>query len=361
MKIVSRAVSRTEFLALLESVAHGLSSRDIIEQSSCFVFSHGEVMTYNDEVACRMATNLKLKGAVQAAPLLAILQKLPDDELQLATKKGKFVMQGKRRETSIRMEKEVLLPIKNVEKPKKWKKLHPDFVDAIEIAHECTGKDESKFWTTCVHIHPDWIEACDDAQVTRYKMPTGIRKSTLVRGKAIKCIKDLDVRRFSETPTWLHFKNKAGLIISCRRYVEDYPVKDLTRILKVSGTRTQLPKGLMGATDRADVFSSENADNNLVLVELRPGRLKVRGEGVSGDYTEYKKLRYKGEPLEFLIAPKLLQELTRRHNECEITEDRLKVNGGKFQYVSCLSKVGDPEDVQEEQDEGSEEDDGGDD
>lgn len=358
MKTIGRAVSRTELLALLSSVSHGLSTRDIIEQSSCFVFNKGEVMTYNDEVACRAVTSLtKLKGAVQAAPFMSVLEKMPDDELQLSTSKGELIIQGKRRQAAIRMEAEVLLPMKHVEKPGKFHKLHKDFSDAIAIAHECTGKDEQKFWTTCVHIHPDWIEACDSIQVTRYKLATGIKKSTLVRGKAIKCITELEMTRFCETPTWLHFKNKEGLVLSCRRYMEDYPVGDLTRILKVHGTKTPLPKGLGEAAERADIFSSENTDNNSVEVGLRPGRLTIKGEGVSGYYVERKKLRYKGPPLDFLIGPKLLQELTRRHNECEITEDRLKVNGGKFVYVSCLSKTGETgdENQSEDDEEGGEE------
>jgi hypothetical protein len=249
------------------------------------------------------------------------------------------------------MESDVLLPMKNVERPKKFRRLHKDFVDAVEIAHECTGTDEAKFWTTCVHLHPKWIEACDGAQITRYKLPTGIEKSTLVKARAIKCILSLDVVKICETPTWMHFKNKQGLILSCRRYIEDYPVGQLTKYLKVEGTPTQLPKGLADATERADVFSSENTDSNLIQVELRRGRLRIRGEGVSGYYTESKKLRYKGEALDFLIAPKLLAEITRRHNECEVTEDRIKVNGGKFTYVSWLSKVGDTKDEKEQENE----------
>lgn len=43
--------------------------------------------------------------------------------------------------------------------------------------------------------------------------------------------------------------------------------------------------------------------------------------------------------MKFRIAPKLLIELTKRHNECEISRDRLLVNGGKFRYVTCLGEA----------------------
>jgi DNA polymerase III sliding clamp (beta) subunit (PCNA family) len=358
MKTVSRNVNRTDLLALLQSVSYGLSSRDILEQSSCFVFNKGEVMTYNDEVACRAKTELKLKGAVQAKPLLAILEKLPDDTIELQTKKGALIIVGKRRHASIRMEREVLLPIKHVETPGKFKRLHKNFIDAVNIAKECTGKDAQKFWTVCVHIHPKWIEACDGVQIARYKLQTGVKRSTLVRSTAIKCISELDVLKYNETPTWLHFKNKEGLVVSCRRYMDDYPMNTMTRLIKFSGTRTALPKVLGDAAERAGIFSSENADNDMVEVLLKSGLITVKGEGVSGYFVERKKLRYKGPELMFFIAPKLLQELTRRHNECEITEDRLKVNGGNFVYVSSLGKAGDSD---EQEDEEQDDEDSGDD
>jgi hypothetical protein len=66
-------INREEFLRNLESVEPGLSPREILEQSSCFIFQKGWIKTFNDEVACKIKSPLKLEGAVQAAPLLAIL------------------------------------------------------------------------------------------------------------------------------------------------------------------------------------------------------------------------------------------------------------------------------------------------
>ena len=145
-----------------------------------------------------------------------------------------------------------------------------------------------------------------------------------------------------ETNAWLHFRNPAGLVLSCRRSTRNEldpgSILDVSALLEFKGTPTILPKGLADAADKAEVFSSDNSDGNVVRVQLRPGKLKITGRGGCGWYQELKDVRYDGEPVDFLIDPKLLVTITNQHNDCEITEDRLKVDGKRFVYVTCLGK-----------------------
>lgn len=331
-----QSVNREILLHLLESVQPGLSSREIIEQSSCFVFQAGSVMTYNDEVACSMPCDVKLEGAVQSAPLLAILRKLSEEDIELEAAEGELVIHGKRRRAGITREEKVLLPVDKVEKPGKWKPLHEDFLEGIKMVQHCASHDESQFSLTCVHVHPTWLEACDNSQATRVKMETGVKASTLVRRDSIKHVVSMGMTEFNETESWIHFRNERGLVLSCRRYVETYP--DLKAILTFDGDPIVLPKGLGEAADKAAIFSAENSDDNQVSVDLRPGKLRIRGTGASGWFEERRKIDYDGKELSFLIAPSLLIDLVSKHNEAEITEGRLRVNGGKWRYVTCLSR-----------------------
>lgn len=329
-------INREKFLQALESVRPGLSQKDIVEQSSCFIFRDGEVMSFNDEVACRMVSGLAtdFTGAIPAAPLLAILEKLLEEELQIDIMESELVLTGKGRRSGITMEQEVTLPVEHVEKPGEWLPLHKDFCEAIGVVVLCASKDESRFGLTCVQIHPKWVEACDDQQLCRWRMKTGLANPTLVRSSSIKFITSLGMTEFSETEGWMHFRNDQGLVLSCRRYMEDYP--DLGEILKVSGVQTALPKGLVEAADKAQVFSAENTENNLVLIDLLPGKLRIKGQGVLGWYKEAKKISYTGHPMSFMISPQLLMDLVKRHSTCELCGDKLKVDGGSYIFVCCL-------------------------
>ena len=330
-------INREALLKQIEMVTPGLSPREITEQSSCFVFKDGVVMTFNEEIACSYKCDLKIESAVSAPPLLAILRKMKENEIEVDASDGQLIIKGKRKETGIRMEMDVLLPIDTVEKPKKWIPIAEDFADAISIVQECAGTDDNYFETTCIHIHPKWVEACDNIQMCRYRLKTGMEKSILVRRTSLQHIVSLDMVEMSVTNSWIHFKNSSGMILSCRLYIEDF--HDLSKIMDVTGTKINLPKGLKDAVSRSEIFSVDNPEDNHVKVKLYHGRVKVIGRGPAGYYTEIKKVKYNGDEFEFTISPKLLIALVQRHNECEVSTKRLKVDGGKFIYIVSLGLV----------------------
>jgi DNA-binding transcriptional regulator/RsmH inhibitor MraZ len=145
------SVNREELLQSLESVRPGLSIREVIQQSSCFVFKDGDVMTFNDEVTCRHKCKLNITGAVQAEPLLNILSKMVETEVEISIDKdSRLVVMGKKRRARIKMEMEIVLPIGTVEKPEKWQPIHEDFSDAIFMVKQCAGKDQTQLKSTCI-------------------------------------------------------------------------------------------------------------------------------------------------------------------------------------------------------------------
>jgi hypothetical protein len=185
----------------------------------------------------------------------------------------------------------------------------------------------------------------DNVQAARYRTKIPIESPTLVRRESIKHVSELGMTEFSETDKWLHFRNAAGLIFSCRRWLEDFAAitDDLTELFKKSGTPISLPKDFSEAVEKAQIFAKEDADVNKVTVSLMANKIRVRGQGVSGWYKEFAGVKYKGKPFAFRIAPELLIEIISKYNEIEVGDHILIVNGGRFKYVTSLAKVKDEE------------------
>lgn len=337
-------INREEFLKQLESVLPGLSTKEIMEQSSCFIFQDKMVSTFNDEIACSMESVLNIEGAVTAMPLISILRKLKKDEIEVSVAEGQLLLRANQERVGINMEQDIVLPIGGVDKPGKWKKLPDDFADAIAIVQSCAGTDQTKFVLTCVSITSNWMEASNDHQVARFRIKTKVDKPLLMRKESLKHIVSLDMIEFSETKHWVHFRNSDGLIFSCRHWVDEFPSDDVSQVLKMTGEPLTLPKGLREAVEKAEIFSSENAEGDNVIVTLKKGKCKITGKGASGWFTAIKKSKYKGVSLQFTIPPKVLVELVQQCNECEVTEHRLKVKMGKFTYVTTLGMVGEKND-----------------
>lgn len=332
-------IKREEFLNDLNKVRGGLSPREFIEQSSCFVFDDGYVMTFNDEVACRKKINVNLTGAVQANIFMEVLGKLKDDTLEIQeNEKGEVEFKGKRKSFGIIKDAEILLPIDQVETPEKWRTLKPELIEAMTLVQHCVSRDESQFALCCIHLAPEHVEATDNTQVMRVKVHTGFKRSVCVRGTSLESIATLSMTKIALTKSWLHFQDAEGLMFSCRRYQENFPEMD--DILDFKGHEIVIPKGMAEASDRAAVFAVDKAGDPLLKVELDKGRMRLTGEGLSGWYKEVKKVAYDGPKLEFLISPHLMRHLSERYNNAQVHNDRLQVRGGSWQYVTVLGAPG---------------------
>jgi len=339
---MATTVNRAEFLVLLETAQPGLSTKDVFEQSSCFVFTGGWLVTFNGEISCRVKTGLppEFEGAVDAAPLLASLAKLTEETVDLAIAGGELQVTGAKKAVGVRLQAEILLPVDSVDRPGAWVDLPEDFSAAVEIVQETVGRDKDQFMTLVIHVHPRWLESCDRFQATRYKIRCGNTEPFLVRQASLKHVVRYGMHRMSETENWVHFRNKSGLIYSVRRFVEDYP--DMTAFFSVAGTPTVLPKSAESAADLCAVFSGDDRDDDKVGVELSPGRLRVTGRGSAGWARQDLEMPgYKGEPTAFRISPKLLATVVQKYAECEIAADmtKLKATGERWAYITALAPV----------------------
>lgn len=336
-------LSKDVLLQQLESVRPGLSPPDkpgTLEQSDCFVLQDGEVMTFNDEVFCKSPCLLgdKVRGAVKAEHLLNMLRKYTEEELDAQYKNGSLILRGKRKESGFRMSQNIELPVDLVDPPGEWRPLHEDFIDAIGIVQQCASSDyKEAFERVTIHIHPRWVEAFDGAQVCRWKMKTGMTSPVLVRQTSVRHVTSLGMHEASETDGWLHFRNPQGTMLSCRKFVDTYP--DLDPYLDMEGEPVQLPKSLMDALDRAEEFL-ETGDGavRLVMVGLEDGMATIVGQGNGGWHRESKVVRYRGPSITFSIAPKMLKEIVEKHEECVVSATKLKASGGRYTYVSVLSR-----------------------
>jgi hypothetical protein len=331
-------VEREALLRKLEAVAPGLATKEAVQQSSCFVFRDGKVVTFNDEIACSIACDLGLTGAVAAKPLLELLQKLAEKEVDLTIgeNEAELLVKGKGRRAGITLEKEITLPTAAIDYSDEWQKLSPEFCDAVAVVQRCAGKDPNNFHLMCVHITPTAVEACDNYQLARYPVKTPV-DACLVKRDSIKHVTGLGVTEVAQTKTWLHFRNPTGLVFSVRRETGDFV--ELDAVLATEGTPTTLPGGLAEAVEKAEIFSSENSENNMVKLTLKNNQLRIEGMGASGWFEERKDVKWNGEALSFKIDPKMLVEITTKTNDCQIAPGKLRVDGGKFTSVTCLEKA----------------------
>ena len=143
-------INREEFIRKLESVQPGLAQRETVEQANCYVFYRTELWCYNDECCCHCPSGFDktARGAVLAAKLLEQLQKWQEDEISVDFTESEILITGKGQRAGIRMEREITLPIRDVEKPTEWHELPAAFAEAVNVAQQCASRSNEDFKKT---------------------------------------------------------------------------------------------------------------------------------------------------------------------------------------------------------------------
>lgn len=334
-------VNRELLLRRLLMVSPGLHKHhEVVEQSTAFVFRRGQVITFNEEIACRHISTLPddFKGAVTAQSLLKLLSSMTEEKVGLIDRDTELILEGKNGRSGVSMSKDITMPVSALEKPDSWRKLGEEFAEAIGMVKQCAGKDANFFRTTCVHITPKWVEASNNVQAARYLLRTGVKTNHMVRAAMIAEINGLGMTEVSESDKWLHFRNDEGMIFSCLRYGSTYP--DLTTMLEASGESVDLPKGIVTEAKKAAVATAElEKDKREVKVVLKPGEIQVSAKGYTCWHHGTKRVKYHGEPIQFTIPPDLLIDLVKTLGECTVSSDKLYIQTEKYTYMTCLGEV----------------------
>lgn len=333
-------IEKKTLLNTLESLRFGLADQNIIEQSSCFVFAGGMVVTFNDELSVRKKFQLPgiQEGAVAGKPLLELVSKLEEEHLDLSIEDGHLCIRGKgKRRAAITLEKEILLPFQSVDKPGKWIELDSEFSQAISICSECVSRDDDSFDLTCIHITSKFVESSDTFQSCRWSIETDIDDSILIRKETSEALSNLNVTKMSLVDKWVHFTNKDNVLLSCRTYddAEEYP--DLDQCFDVSGSEISFPQSIIESISKAEIFAKTG--DGLIQIKVKKGYLYVKGMSDLGWYEERKKIDYKGKEFLFFIPPRLLANLITKYRHVIVSKnvDALKVVSDNYQYATSLS------------------------
>lgn len=362
-------VNREHLLSALDFAKGGLAQREIIQQSTCFIFKDGLIQTYNEKTCCRIPSPLgsNLTAAIPSAPLLEILGELPEEELQVSLKNNQLQLKGRGRVAKINIEARIYLDVDSIEQPLEgakgegWTPLHDDFCEAISIVQQCAMFKGGEAALSCIHIHPQWVEACDLARVCfcRFALSTLFPESVLIRRESVQNLGNMGASRFAITNGWVHFEGPRGAVLSCRRYTDVVDFPDLSPNVQIVGQPLEFSKSLPDELKRAQIFASpDGEDNNFLRIDVyqtlngkdggKKGEMRLEGKGPAGSYTCRKGAGYQGEDMTFYIPPQMLLDILKKEEaKFSVTPKFLVAKTEKYHYVAGLAQM-DP-DRKEEQ------------
>lgn len=336
-------VSVQEFKNALEIVKPGLATTVTdIEQVTSFAFTNKNVITYNNEICItHPLANFDMQGAIEAELLYKFISKVKTERIQLNIDETEVTLKAGRIKAVFNVDPEIKLPLddeKLITKGK-WKDVPENFIEAISMAKSCVAKDMIDAKLTCVHINKKGrVESSDGFRIFRYsfkdKLPL---KTVLIPASSINSIIRINPNQVAKGDEWVHFKNEAGTVISCRVINEDFP--EVNHLLEKGkkGIKVSFPKDLIASLDTAEIF----AEDDLVKITMKGKKLTVSSGGQIATFKEKLELDDEAETFAFQITPYLLKDILKQIQFCTIYKDRLIFKNENWQYMTELSIVED--------------------
>jgi len=337
-----KRINRTELVKALEKTKPGLASKEMIEQSSSFVFTNGMIVTYNDEISVTHPFEaLKdIEGAVKAEELHDLLEKMEDEEIEVDIVENEFRINGERVRAGLAIEKEIKLPIKSNTKIKKWQRLPNDFLEVLKFVMFSCSEDMTKPVLTCVNVTPFYLEASDGFRVTRRNLSDklSISHAFLLPKSSAEQVVRYDAKNIYAEEEWVHFQTEDGVVLSCRVFSENYPDIESLGILNVQGIELRLPSKLSDVVERVAVFAKKQELLGAeVSVKIADKKFTVRGQSDYGWVEEECRINYNKDPIRFSTNPHFLKDIVTLTQKCTIGNEKMKFVGDGWVHVLALS------------------------
>lgn len=331
-------IQKSNLIQALEKVKPGLSSKELIQQSTSFAFLEGCVVTYNDEISIsHPVEGLEITGAVQATELYQLLKKLKQEEISLEVSENEILITSGKTKAGLTLQTEIKLPLSEVERKSKWKTLPEGFKDALRFAVSACSKDMSKPVLTCVHVNQEgFVEACDNYRVARWTLegefPTG---TFLIPQSSVLELLKLEPVKVALDGGWIHFITEDKTMMSCRVIDDSFP--NTEKLLGVSGAEVSLPEGITEVLDRAGIFAKrDSALDEDVTIVLDKGKVRIESKSETGWFKEEVDSDYSGEILKFDVTPSLLKGILQETSVFSHCGRMLKFESGNWKYVVSL-------------------------
>lgn len=333
-------INRNEFVKILNSVKPGLATKEIIEQSTSFVFINDQVITYNNEIAVHHPIcGLDFEGSIPSKELLAIVNKLTGEEIDLSATENELIVKSGKSKSGIRLESNISLNISDLAIPEKWESLNDDFIKGIDATLPTTSKSLVYPILTSIHLTADFAESTDNFRLAKFdwvKSYKAFKNDVLLPRECGNYLPSFGAKYVAQGEGWIHFKNADNAVLSCRTVSGEYPnLEDHLGIDSIGNL--EFRDGVDAMLDKAGVFVNDKNDSLVNITVSDKGLLTIRGEGEFGWYEESCRVNWdSNEEVKFSIDPANLMTILKQINTAEIGKSKIKFSTDNFQYVAAL-------------------------
>lgn len=335
-------VNRQELLSILEKLQPAVAKKEIIEQSTHFIFEEGVgIRTYNDQIAISAEFDTDINGTVPANELYGIINKIKDSEIDIETDdKNLIIKYGRKSSAKIAMSDRIKIIGPKLPTKQRWKSLPEHFhLDAKFCSFSASTNASSGGGINCIYVNDNLMMSTDRFRATRIDMGTPIPDLLLIPALVADQLRIYAPNKYLLTDAWVHLKNDDKVIFSFRKIEDEYPITEdrIDDMFNTNGEKVIFPSSFKEVVDRVQIMSQEDVEiDRYITLRLEKNILICESNSKKGSIKEELRIKYSGESKEVKVNPIFLSEILSHLKELTIG-DKLHFQGDTFEHVICLS------------------------
>ena len=345
-------MKRSELSAALKCIMLGVDKggKAGLLGGDAVVFSSTMAQSYNGAVAISYPVAVGIDGAVKAAELAKILDKMAGEDVEIArvdngimlkcgaTKLLMHVVDSGLGELLQELRFEAL----------DWVTLPEGFMQALDLAaltaarNAALGPLNGVFFGDGVMASTDNMRAVVVAAPVYQDGPSFI----LPVGAADVLHAIGGLNSVALSGAWVHFLTDDGAVISARLLGGEFPlgrVREVIARAQAAPSRFVLPAALRGVLERVGVLAySDDADRSYIVLKSEGGTLLVTGEQAAGAVEEALPVTSEEFPdgVEFGVCPSFLLDVLDSATVFSYTENVVYFKGLTYDYVAaCIARA----------------------
>ncbi|MFP4018665.1 MAG: hypothetical protein ACLFUH_05400 [Bacteroidales bacterium] len=328
-----------ELIHALSVVKPGLGDKEVIDQTTAFIFADDRVVAYNDEIfISHPITSTGIEGAVKAEELYEFLNKVKKDEIEMSVEEDQLFLKAGRSKVWMKLQTEVSIPDPINEQ---WIDLPKGFMNILKFVSIACSKNAATPALTCIHLREDGVaEATDRYRICQQEID--FEQELLLPIDIIQTVAQIEPTMISIKDDWIYFTNEEDTIITCRKFTAEFPDIDeiIEKVSEKEFVEIKFPKTFNEIIERAIIFSKKDYvyDEHLE-VHLEKNLITIKSESDYAKFEESTKAIYKGEETKFHIIPKIFQDVVQNADAIYLNDRMIKFEGTDWAYFGSVTKL----------------------
>lgn len=332
-------IDKKELLEGLVTVRPGLAKSDIIEQSTHFIFTGNDVVTYNDRVCVLFPFKTDFTCSAKAEELYKILSSISEDsvEIKVDGKQMKFISKGTKAGLTVSFDQKLVDVVKSLDVDNlDWFDLPSDFIKGIKMCIFSASRDVSQGYLACIGILKDRVVSSDNIRLSRYVLDGSISEDVLIPSSCAEDLCRFDVSRYALTDSWIHFEDENGVVFSVRRVIDTYP--DIDDYFDVSGgVELNIPSQVKDVIESMLIMvEGQSLVDKTISITVENNEMVLSSEKIIGWIEKHVNINYTGEKLSFLVNPILFMQILEKLTKMTVLDGRAFLTSGSFSHIMAL-------------------------